>query len=230
MNFCLVEPTHPGNIGGSARALKTMGFSDLSLVSPKLFPAEEATAMAAGAKDVLAQTQVFRTLKEALASSSVVFGTSARSRSIAWPLLNPREAAEKAQALSKHGRVSFVFGRESSGLSNEELALCQYHVHIPSNPEYSSLNLAQAVQILAYECRMASEMPVSKPLDEPLVKQADLEVWIAKIEEQCKASGFLKAENPRYLLPRIRRLLAKAEVTQQEWNMLQGIIKTYGNR
>lgn len=228
MNFCLVEPTHPGNIGAAARAIKTMGFKHLLLVAPKCFPSAEAIAMAAGAKDILEQAQVFNTLQEALASSSVVFGTSARSRSIPWPLLNPREAAQKADEYSNRGQITFVFGRESSGLSNEELSLCHYHVHIPSNPEYSSLNLAQAVQIIAYENRMQTildEPKIEQLESEPLATQAMLEIWTQRVEQFALETGFLNPENPRYLVQRFRRILAKAQLTKSELNMLQGLFR-----
>ncbi len=152
----LVNTSHPGNIGGAARAMKNMGLSRLVLVDPEEFPSPKALARASGANDLLDNAQVVSTLEEALVGCSLVLGTSARDRRIPWPLLDPRECASKSlEQVALGGEVALVFGREYAGLTNEELQRCQFHVHIPSDPEFGSLNLAAAVQVLTYEVRMA---------------------------------------------------------------------------
>ena len=144
----LVGTTHPGNIGATARAMKNMGILDLALVEPKEFPSDVATFRSKAAKDVLEKASVHTSLEEAISECELVVGTSARGRKVPWPVLNPREAAEEMHKSSLNGKVAIVFGREDRGLTNEELGLCNFHVHIPSDPEYSSLKLSQAVQIL----------------------------------------------------------------------------------
>ena len=151
----LVGTTHPGNIGATARAMKNMGILDLALVEPKEFPSDVATFRSKAAKDILEKASVHTSLEEAISECELVVGTSARGRTVPWPVLNPREAAEEMHKSSLNGKVVIVFGREDRGLTNEELGLCNFHVHIPSDPEYSSLNLSQAVQILAYEIRLS---------------------------------------------------------------------------
>ena len=152
----LVNTSHPGNIGGAARAMKNMGLSRLVLVDPQDFPSSEAVARASGAVDILDGAHIVGTLEEALVGCSLVLGTSARDRHIPWPLLDPRECATASlQQVEQGGEVALVFGREYAGLTNEELQRCHYHVHIPSDPEFSSLNLGAAVQVLTYEVRMA---------------------------------------------------------------------------
>ena len=145
----LVGTTHPGNIGATARAMKNMGILDLALVEPKEFPSDVATFRSKAAKDILEKASVHKSLAEAISQCELVVGTSARGRTVPWPVLNPKEAAGEMHKSSLNGKVAIVFGREDRGLTNEELGLCNFHVHIPSDPEYSSLNLSQAVQILA---------------------------------------------------------------------------------
>ena len=155
IRIVLIQTSHPGNIGAAARAMKTMGLSDLCLVNPSRFPDAQAEAMASGADDVLQQASVVSSLSEAVADCQVIIGTSARSqRTLRWVISEPRECGVIASEHSKKGNVAIVFGRERTGLTNEELALCHQLVHIPSNPDYSSLNVAAAVQILSYECRV----------------------------------------------------------------------------
>ena len=155
IRIVLVNTSHPGNIGGAARALKNMGLSRLYLVAPKEFPADKAVWRAAGAQDVLENAVVVDTLDEAIGDCGLVVGTSARGRRIPWPIVNPRECGERTWSEAKQHEVAVIFGREDRGLTNDELHKCNYHVHIPSNEEYSSLNLAAAVQVVAYEIRMA---------------------------------------------------------------------------
>ena len=155
IRFVLVETSHPGNIGGVARAMKNMSLERLYLVNPRLFPHADATARASGADDILATAQVCDSLQQALEGCSMVFGASARRRSISWPMVDARESAQLAVEMGASGEVAVVFGREHSGLTNEELEQCNYLVHIPSNRDYSSLNIAAAVQVIAYEVMMA---------------------------------------------------------------------------
>ena len=156
IRIVLMNTSHPGNIGSVARAMKTMGLTDLCLVSPLQFPDPKADEMASNAVDVLAQATVVETLEDAIADCALVVGTSARTRKIPWPLLAPRAMAEKVREEAPTNQIAIVFGREQSGLSNEELERCHLHVNIPANPEYSSLNLGAAVQVIAYELRVAA--------------------------------------------------------------------------
>ena len=169
----LVNTSHPGNIGGAARAMKNMGLKSLVLVDPIKYPHPDANSRAAGADDILESAKVVATLEQALEGCSVVLGTSARDRRIPWPLLDPREAAgtclQMWQADQEAG-IALVFGRESAGLTNAELQRCQYHIHIPADPEFSSLNLAAAVQVLSYEVRMAWLKETEQPTHMPEVE------------------------------------------------------------
>ena len=223
----LVEPTHPGNIGSVARAMKTMGFYELVLVAPKVFPAEEANALASGAVDILESARVVSTFEEAVKNCIFVVGASARSRAIPWPTSTPSVLASEIIKKAIEGPVALVFGRESSGLSNEELSKCHHHLYIPTNPEYGSLNLAQAVQIVVYECRLAalemtSTLNVSENT-EPLALHQDLEIFYNALEDMARKSGFLNPAQPRHLMTRLRRLFAKNPLTTQELNMLRGL-------
>jgi TrmH family RNA methyltransferase len=232
----LVNTSHPGNIGGAARAMKNMGLSRLVLVDPQDFPSAEAVARASGATDVLDAAQVVGTLEEALVGCSLVLGTSARDRRIPWPLLDPREcgvaACEQAQ---QGGEVALVFGREYAGLTNDELQRCHFHVHIPSDPEFSSLNLAAAVQVLAYEVRMAWLAAENQPTKTPkleataihssqLVTADELESFYTHLEQALVEIGFLDPTKPRHLMSRLRRLYGRSEVSKLEMNILRGIL------
>ena len=155
MRIVLVNTTHPGNIGAAARAMKNMGLSRLYLVAPKTYPAERALWRAANAADVLRRAIVVDTLEQAVADCGLVIGASARERRIPWPLLTPRECGDRCYGEAATHLVALVFGREDRGLTNDELHQCHYHVHIPANPDYSSLNLAAAVQVITYELRMS---------------------------------------------------------------------------
>ncbi len=226
VRIVLVRTTHPGNIGAAARAMKTMGLSELVLVSPREFPHEEATARASGADDLLAAAQRYETLDEALAGCRLVMGTSARLRSVAWPQLEPREAAATLLASAGAGPVALLFGTEKSGLSNEELDRCQVLVNIPANPAYSSLNLGMAVQLLAYELRLAwlgeARVPVER--DVAPARAEDLERFYTHLQQVLINSDFLDPSNPRQLMRRLRRLYARARPDEQELNILRGIL------
>ncbi|MEN0105830.1 MAG: tRNA (cytosine(32)/uridine(32)-2'-O)-methyltransferase TrmJ [Pseudomonas sp.] len=229
----LVNTSHPGNIGGAARAMKNMGLSRLVLVDPQDFPSHEASARASGADGILDSAQVVATLEEALVGCTLVLGTSARSRSLPWPMLDPRECGvESVKKAAEGGEVALVFGREYAGLTNEELQRCHYHVHIPSNPEFSSLNLAAAVQVLCYEVRVAwlaaqeqdAQPSEAAPAGEPLSTMDELERFYGHLESTLVQIGFLDPENPRHLMSRLRRLFARSAVSQSEMNILRGIL------
>lgn len=230
IHIVLVGTTHPGNIGATARAMKTMGLSRLVLVQPKQFPCAEATARAAGADDLLVNAQVFDNYEESLQAFHLVFATSARIRSIAWPLLTPRECAAKALANEKNEKVALVFGREHSGLTNEELDRCHYHVQIPSVPHFSSLNVAAAVQILAYELKVTFEQLShrdqihSDGFESPLVSAEAMRQFYQHLEQTLIDIEFLDPQNPRRLMRRLQRLFNKAQLIESELNILRGIL------
>ncbi|MFZ3155596.1 tRNA (cytosine(32)/uridine(32)-2'-O)-methyltransferase TrmJ [Pseudomonas sp.] len=232
----LVGTSHPGNIGGAARAMKNMGLMQLVLVDPQDFPSGEAVARASGASDILDAAQVVGTLEEALVGCSLVLGTSARDRRIPWPLLDPREcgvaACEQAQ---QGGEVALVFGREYAGLTNEELQRCHFHVHIPSDPAFSSLNLAAAVQVLAYEVRMAWLAAENQPtktlkLEATAIQSSqpvtadELESFYRHLEQALVEIRFLDPAKPRHLMSRLRRLYGRSAISKLEMNILRGIL------
>ncbi len=226
VRIILVGTTHPGNIGATARAMCTMGLDRLTLVAPREFPSPEATARAAGADAVLDGAQVCDTLEEALAGCRFVVGASARLRAVPWPAVTPREAAPRLLAESAHGEAAVMFGRESSGLNNEELARCHALLHIPTNPEYSSLNLAMAVQVVAYELRLATlgEAALERERIDPLAPAEELERFYEHLERTLVDAGFLNPRNPRHLMLRLRRLFNRALPEEKEVRILRGIL------
>ena len=225
----LVGTTHPGNIGATARAMKNMGILDLALVEPKEFPSDVATFRSKAAKDILEKASVHTSLEEAISECELVVGTSARGRTVPWPVLNPREAAEEMHKSSLNGKVAIVFGREDRGLTNEELGLCNFHVHIPSDPEYSSLNLSQAVQILAYEIRLSylQDRHVNKEYwDVELANNEQTERLINHMDELMQEVDFYDVENPRKLLVRVRRFFKRSKIDVMEANIFRGLFAT----
>ncbi len=225
----LVGTTHPGNIGATARAMKNMGILDLALVEPKEFPSDVATFRSKAAKDILEKASVHTSLEEAISECELVVGTSARGRTVPWPVLNPREAAEEMHKSSLKGKVAIVFGREDRGLTNEELGLCNFHVHIPSDPEYSSLNLSQAVQILAYEIRLSylQDRHVNKEYwDVELANNEQTERLINHMDELMQEVDFYDVENPRKLLVRVRRFFKRSKIDVMEANIFRGLFAT----
>ena len=225
----LVGTTHPGNIGATARAMKNMGILDLALVEPKEFPSDIATFRSKAAKDILEKASVHTSLEEAISECELVVGTSARGRTVPWPVLNPREAAEEMHKSSLNGKVAIVFGREDRGLTNEELGLCNFHVHIPSDPEYSSLNLSQAVQILAYEIRLSylQDRHVNKEYwDVELANNEQTERLINHMDELMQEVDFYDVENPRKLLVRVRRFFKRSKIDVMEANIFRGLFAT----
>lgn len=232
--FVLVEPSHPGNVGAAARALKTMGFSRLVLVAPRVPHVQsdpEAIAMASGADDVLASAHVVPTLGDALSGVHWSIALTARTREYGPPRLAPRAAAEQARAQVVTGDIALVFGNERTGLANEHVEQCSVLAHIPANPAYSSLNLAQAVQVLAYELRVAfleqaSALPVPPAGDVGTLAQSDeIERMYVHLENALIALDFLDPRNPKKLMPRLRRLFARTGLEREEVNILRGIAK-----
>lgn len=226
IRMVLVATSHPGNIGAAARAMKTMGFGRLYLVSPASFPDKRAFEMAAGADDVLANAVVTKSLIEAVEDCQLVLGTSARTRYIAPSELTPRSQADLVQKQSDTTKVAIVFGREQSGLTNEELLRCHYHIHIPADPAYSSLNLAQAVQIISYELRLAllGPSPLKQSSPEPLARVGEVEQFYEHLRAVLVEIEFLKLSNPKHLMQRLRRLFNRARLEPVEVNILRGIL------
>jgi len=227
----LCRPSHPGNIGAAARAMKTMGLSRLYMVAPKQFPDPEADTRATGAVDLLAQATVTNTLKEALAGTSFAVALSARQRDLGPELGAPRETVARLLAEAEDGDVALVFGNETVGLSNEEILNCQAAVTIPTNPDFSSLNLGAAVQVLCYECRMtafAAKPPVIAPGVTPFTSPAathdEVEGLYGHLEAVMTHTGFFNPEQPGRLLPKLRRLFGRIRLERDEVNILRGIL------
>ncbi|WP_455220332.1 tRNA (cytosine(32)/uridine(32)-2'-O)-methyltransferase TrmJ [Kaarinaea lacus] len=238
IRIVLVNTSHPGNIGGVARAMKNMCLDQLVLVDPVQFPDAQATARASGADDVLNTAQVYPTLEEGLANCDLVFGASARLRRLSWPQVEPREFVGHVYAQPPGTRIAVVFGREHSGLTNEELERCHYLLNIPSNPDYSSLNIAAAVQVIAYEIHMhwqvlqaggegSGRTTEEFSLDgEPFASAQDMERFYEHFYEILTQIGFLQTEHPRKMMRRLRRLFNRARLDRVELNILRGILTT----
>lgn len=229
IRIVLVETTHPGNIGAVARAMKNMCLSDLVLVSPLAeFPSGKARARASNALDVLEKTKVVATLDEAITDCSLVVGASARLRAIPWPVIDARECAREMVVEAATGKTALIFGRERSGLTNEELERCNRLVHIPANEEYCSLNIAAAVQVLAYEVLMAMREQQGQVLHVPndyrMSTAEEMEGLYEHFEQALQTIGFYNPDNPRQLMRRLRRLFNRARLDQMEMNILRGIL------
>lgn len=224
IRIVLVETSHPGNIGAVARAMKNMGLTNLYLVNPVLFPHAEANARAAGADDILKHAHVVSDLHSALHDCHLVYGTSARSRSLPWPLLNPRQCAEQICQQPTNHQIAILFGREKSGLTNEELALCHTHISIPCNPDFSSLNLAAAVQILAYEIYSATshDTPINSAC---FATHKEMEGFYHHLQLVLNKLQFFNNDNPHVLMLRLRRLFNRVQLESIEINILRGILK-----
>ncbi|MDY6451129.1 RNA methyltransferase [Acinetobacter faecalis] len=241
VRIVMVNTTLPANIGSALRAMKTMGLSKLVLVSPKTYPHPDINALAAGATDLIDQIEIVETLEDAIKDCHIVFGTSARSRTIPWPLLDARPAAEKSlkAVINDKQEVAVIFGREDRGLTNEELALANFHVTIPVNTDYGVLNVAQAIQIICYEMRMAAMDKMGKEVnpeatmhvtetedmqwDEPLVTHEQMEQFYPHIEKMLAEIEFLDPKNPRLLPLRLRRLFGRIQLDRMEYHLLRGI-------
>ena len=226
--FVLVRTSHPGNIGSAARAIRTMGFTRLELVAPHRFPDPEATALAAGADDVMGAVGVHAGLVDALAGSTFALGLSARRRGVNLPELSPREGVAQALAAAARGeQVAWVFGNERTGLENEELARCHAMVRIPSVEDFSSLNLSQAVQVMAYELRMAmlgDEPPeATPPHEEPPADAAKMERFYEHLAQTLDDIDFHKGRTPTTIMLRLRKLFQRAQMSERELRVLHGI-------
>jgi tRNA (cytidine32/uridine32-2'-O)-methyltransferase len=231
IRIVLVGTTHPGNIGATARAMKNMGLEKLYLVQPKIFPHPEATARAAGADDILNKAIIVTNLNEALAGCKLIFGTSARERSLPVTVVNPRQAAIQALSILSDSKfsenIAFVFGQERMGLTNDELLSCNYHIFIPAVENFSSLNLAASVQIITYELYMAhveTLPPTSQNHYESLASAENLELFYQYLQQVLITIEFLQPNNPRYLMRRLRRLFNRAKLEEREVNILRGIL------
>ena len=226
VRIVLVGTTHPGNIGAVARAMKNMGLSDLALVNPKFFPHEDATARASGAADILEKAMVVTSLADALTDCTYVAGASARPRTIGWPTMGPRDCAERMMLEMKKGQVAAVFGPEKSGLNNDDLDRCHTLLTIPANPDFSSLNLAMAVQVFTYELRVASALNGGPGFasEAPPATGEEMEHFYAHLEQVFEDVKFLDPDNPRYLMRRMRRLFIRARPDVNEVNILRGFL------
>lgn len=226
----LVDTSHPGNIGAVARAMWTMGLERLALVRPKRFPSADATARAAGADALLYHADVYDSLEQALADCVWVVGTTVRSRHLELPLLTPRAFAARAVEETRHGQVALVFGREQAGLTNRELDACQAVAYIAANPDFSSLNLAAAVQVFAYELRLAfcdgvresNEASADPAAGEATAAQ--LEGLYTHLEQALTDIGYYDPKAPKLLMRRLRRLYGRARPDRAELNILRGIL------
>ena len=228
IRYVLVRTSHPGNIGSSARAIRTMGFTRLELVSPARFPDAEANALAAGADDVLGNAGIHEGLVESLAGSRLVLGLSARRRGINLPEISPREAAVQALAAAARGdEVALVFGNERTGLENDELARCHAMVRIPSVDDFSSLNLSQAVQVMAYELRVAmlGDVPTFEPVqDEPPADAAQMEQFYTHLLQTLDDIDFHKGRAPTTVMLRLRKIYQRIQLDERELRLLHGIL------
>jgi TrmH family RNA methyltransferase len=225
----LVEPSHPGNIGSVARAMKNMALDDLTLVRPRSFPHAESVALAAGADDILARARVVETVAEAIGDSSFVAGTTSRPRSYHWEFTTPRDAAARVVALGDGNRAALLFGSERYGLANEDLKHCNVLIRIPANPDYCSLNLAMSVQLIAYEIFMTRENPESRvQLEMPLAPAGDMERFYAHLGAVLEEIEF--EDRTGYLMERLRRLFNRAQLDGNELNILRGILSAIQGR
>jgi tRNA/rRNA methyltransferase len=224
----LSRTSHPGNIGAAARAMKTMGLRQLWLVAPASFPDEVATARASGAADVLEAARVVDTLEEALADTVFAAALTARRRELSLPRMHAREGAKEIVARTIDGDVAVVFGNETSGMSNDEVGLCSMPVTIPTDAGFSSLNLGAAVQLLAYELRMAAQdpLPLQDAQAEPATHAA-FEGFMAHLEHAVTLSGFHDPANPKRLLPRMRRMFNRIRLEKEEVAILRGMLTTF---
>lgn len=232
IRIVLTGIAHPGNIGSAARAMKTMGLERLCLVAPQRFPATEATVMAAGADDVLGRVQVFDDVRSAVADCGLVVGTTVRARHLSWRTLEPREAAREIVAAAATSEVAVLFGAERSGLTNEEIDLCQRLVTIPTGGPYASLNVAMAVQVVAYEILLAGR---AGPTDAtagsiPLASATEMERFFAHLEEVLEEVDFRDRTGEGHLMARLRRLFTRTVLDQNEVNILRGILTSVQGR
>ena len=229
IKIVLVETTHPGNIGAVARAMKNMKMTNLCLVAPKIFPSADATSRASGADDVLAAAEVYSSLPEAIADCNLVIGASARCRTISWPEMTPRQCAEKIVINEPKQKVAILFGRENSGLKNHELDFCHYLLRIPCNSEYSSLNIAAAVQVVCYELFVASgeqeSIAIGDKGDSPLATAAQMESFYTHLYQALNDIGFMHPDKSKSIMRRLRRIYNRIQLDTKELDILRGILR-----
>ena len=232
VQIVLVETSHPGNIGSVARAMKNMGLSNLALINPKKFPHQEAIALAGNAVDILNEAKTFNSIDSAVQNSKVIYATSARERTIDWPTVTARDAADEIYELATNKiEVSILFGREDRGLTNEELQLANKHLIIPAHPEYPVLNIAMSAQVISYELYHASQNdPVSKWQDFPAYTSEELNNLIKHFEETVTALELVDPENPKQIMTRMERMFRRLYPDQMEGNFLRGFLKAINNR
>jgi tRNA (cytidine32/uridine32-2'-O)-methyltransferase len=232
VQIVLVETSHPGNIGSVARAMKNMGLSRLALIKPKKFPHDEATALAGNAGDVLEQAQVFSSIEEAVKNSKIIFATSARERTIEWPVASVKDAAQEINQLAAENiEVSILFGREDRGLTNEELQLSNKHLIIPADPEYPVLNIAMSTQVVCYELYQASHNePIGPWQDFPEYTSQELQHLIDHFNETVFKLDLIDPKNPKQILTRMERMFRRLHPDQMEGNFLRGFLKAVNNK
>ena len=229
VRIVLIDPSHPGNIGSVARAMKNMAVTDLVLVRPRSFPHAESNALAAGADDILANARVVDSVSEAVADCTFIAGTTSRPRSYYWEFTTPRDVAGRIAALPEESRAALLFGSERYGLGTEDLQYCNVLVRIPANPEYCSLNLAMAVQLLTYELFMARESPTSQTqLELPLAAAGDVEHFYRHLQDVMNDVDF--EDKTGHLMERLRRLFNRAQMDRNELNILRGILSAVQGR
>jgi TrmH family RNA methyltransferase len=229
VRIVLIDPSHPGNVGSVARAMKNMALEDLTLVRPRSFPHAESNALAAGADDILAKARVVDSVAEAIGDCAFIAGTTSRPRSYYWEFTTPREVASRVAGLGPENRAALLFGSERYGLGTEDLNHCNVLVRIPANPEYCSLNLAMSVQLLAYELLMAREQPQSHvQLEQPLAPAGDVEHFYAHLHQVLNEIDF--EDRTGHLMERLRRLFNRAQLDRNELNILRGILSAVQGR
>jgi len=229
IKIVLVETTHPGNIGAVARAMKNMNLANLWLVSPKIFPSADATSRASGADDILAKATVCHSLQEAIADCQMVIGASARCRTISWPEMTPRECADKVAITESGNQVAIIFGRENSGLKNHELDLCHFLLRIPCNSEYSSLNIAAAVQVVCYELFVAAGRQEAIIIGDrgktPKATALQMESFYTHLYEALTDIGFMHPDKSKSIMRRLRRIYNRVQLDIKELDILRGILR-----
>jgi tRNA (cytidine32/uridine32-2'-O)-methyltransferase len=229
IKIVLVETTHPGNIGAVARAMKNMTMTNLWLVSPKIFPSADATSRASGADDVLAKAIVCKSLPEAIADCQIVIGASARCRTISWPEMTPRECAEHLVPNGSDNKIAIIFGRENSGLKNHELDLCHFLLRIPCNSEYSSLNIAAAVQVVCYELFVRADLHESVVIGDrgkiPKATAMQMESFYMHLYQALTDIGFMHPDKSKSIMRRLRRIYNRVQLDTKELDILRGILR-----
>lgn len=224
IRIVLVETFHPGNIGAAARALKNMGLGQLWLVNPREFPSDEASSRAAGAKDLLDNAKVVATLEEAIADCQLVVGTSARERTFDLPLQDLEIAAQQIHTESHSGEIAIIFGRETMGLNNKEMLMCNRHLFIDANPDYPVLNVSQAIQLVCYELRRASRLAPAKVEEAPYPRQQEMVLFFEHLERVLRRVSFIIPQHEGRVLDKLKRYFNRTRPEKTEMGILRGIL------